>query len=129
MQALHLLALQPIPETTADHKWLKSGFVERGNWFPTIAGTPQGGIASPTLANMTLDGMEALLEKRFGAKSSRKGRQNKVNFIRYADDFVSTGATEEILVEACRWLQKAAYTWLQNPIAHPKNNFFRVIRI
>jgi len=48
------------------------------------------GVASPTLANMTLDGMEALLEKRFGAKSSRKGRQNKVNFIRYADDFVIT---------------------------------------
>ena len=160
MQALHLLALQPIAETTADHnsygfrpdracrdavgqcfialatkksapwvldadisgcfdqinhdwllanipmdkailhKWLKSGFVEGGNWFPTIAGTPQGGIASPTLANMTLDGMEALLEKRFGAKSSRKGKQNKINFIRYADDFVITGATEAILVEA-----------------------------
>jgi RNA-directed DNA polymerase len=49
---------------------------------------------------MTLDGMEALLEKRFGAKSSRKGRQNKVNFIRYADDCVITGATKEILVEA-----------------------------
>jgi RNA-directed DNA polymerase len=104
MQALHLLALQPIAETTADHnlygfrpdracrdavaqcfntlarrtsaqwvldadisgcfdqinhdwllanipmdkailhKWLKSGFVERGSWFPTLAGTPQGGL-------------------------------------------------------------------------------------
>jgi RNA-directed DNA polymerase len=82
------------------HKWLKSGFVERGSWFPTLAGTPQGGIASPTLANMALDGMEAILEKCFGAKSSRNGKRNKVNFIRYADDFVITGTTEEILVEA-----------------------------
>lgn len=160
MQALHLLALQPIAETTADHnsygfrperacrdaaaqgfaalvsknsaqwvldadisgcfdnishdwllanipmdkavlgKWLKSGFVEQGNWFPTLAGTPQGGIASPTLANMVLDGMEIELAKHFGAKTSRKRWKGKVNFIRYADDFVITGATRETLEKA-----------------------------
>jgi RNA-directed DNA polymerase len=157
MQALHLLALEPIAETTADpnsygfrperasrdaieqcfialakkhspqwvldadisgcfdnishdwmlvnipmdkailQKWLKSGFVWQGQLFPTEAGTPQGGIISPTLANMTLDGMERILAKHFGAKRSIKAKRNKVNMIRYADDFIITGASKEVL--------------------------------
>ena len=32
--------------------WLKAGYVESGKLFPTEAGTPQGGIASPTIANI-----------------------------------------------------------------------------
>ncbi|MBW1861327.1 MAG: reverse transcriptase N-terminal domain-containing protein [Deltaproteobacteria bacterium] len=39
--------------------WLKAGYIEKGRVYPTKAGTPQGGIASPTLANMTLDGLES----------------------------------------------------------------------
>jgi RNA-directed DNA polymerase len=81
-------------------KWLKSGFVWKGQLFETEAGTPQGGIISPTLANMTLDGMEAVLERHFGVKNSRQAWKNKVNLIRYADDFVITGATKEVLEEA-----------------------------
>jgi len=46
-------------------KWLEAGFMEKAQWFPTEAGTPQGGIASPTLANMVLDGLEGRLSKRF----------------------------------------------------------------
>lgn len=38
-------------------KWLKAGFMERNALYPTEAGTPQGGICSPVLANMTLDGL------------------------------------------------------------------------
>lgn len=81
-------------------KWLKSGLVWRGQLFPTVAGTPQGGIISPTLANMTLDGMEILLGQHFGAENSRKSRKNKVHLTRYADDFAITGATKEVLEEA-----------------------------
>jgi len=81
-------------------KWLKTGFIWKGQMFPTESGTPQGGIISPVLANMTLDGMERRLTERFGAKGSRKARRNKVNLIRYADDFVITGATKEVLEEA-----------------------------
>ena len=39
-------------------KWLAVGYMEEGLVYPTEAGAPQGGIASPTLANMTLDGLE-----------------------------------------------------------------------
>jgi RNA-directed DNA polymerase len=43
----------PIDKTILK-KWLKSGFIERKVWNPTNQGTPQGGIISPLLANMTL---------------------------------------------------------------------------
>ena len=62
--------------------------------FPTEAGTPQGGIISPTLANLTLDGLERLLKEKF---SPRRTPSPKVNLIRYADDFVITGGTKELL--------------------------------
>jgi RNA-directed DNA polymerase len=34
-------------------KWLKAGVMEDGGWLPTEQGTPQGGIVSPLLANLT----------------------------------------------------------------------------
>lgn len=80
-------------------KWLKAGFVEKGKLFPTNSGTPQGGIASPVLANMTLDGLEAMLHKHFGAPRTAGSRKNRVFFCRYADDFVITGASKELLEE------------------------------
>lgn len=71
-------------------KWLKCGYLERHMYNPTTEGTPQGGIISPTLANMALDGIQSLLSKRFK-------KSEKVHFIRYADDFIITGATKELL--------------------------------
>jgi RNA-directed DNA polymerase len=81
-------------------KWLTSGFIWKGQMFATEAGTPQGGIISPVLANMTLDGMQQALIARFGKKSTSRGSRSKVNLIRYADDLVITGATKEVLEEA-----------------------------
>ena len=154
MQALHLLALAPIAETTADRnsygfrperatadageqcfnslakkasaewvleadiegcydnishdwmianiptdqvilkKWLKAGFVYQNELFPTDAGTPQGGIISPVAANMTLDGLEAMLAEKF-PQAKRSGL--KMNMVRYADDFIITGHSQEWL--------------------------------
>ena len=159
MQALHLLALEPIAETTADlnsygfrperstadageqcfivlakkahaqwvleadiarcfdeishdwmlahiptdkailKKWLKAGFVYQNELFPTEAGTPQGGIVSPVLANMTLDGLEAMLAEKF-PKAKRTGL--KMNMVRYADDFIITGHSKEWLEQEVR---------------------------
>ena len=53
----HEWMLHQIPtDTEVLRRWLKAGYVENRTLFPTEAGTPQGGIISPTLANMTLDG-------------------------------------------------------------------------
>jgi len=162
MQALHLLALYPTSETTADNnsygfrperstadamgqcfvtlsrknspqwilegdikgcfdnishdwllenvptdkvtlqKWLKAGYVYKDELFPTAAGTPQGGIISPTLANLTLDGLETALHTRFstsktGVRSNISIGKHLVNFVRYADDFIITGKSKELL--------------------------------
>jgi RNA-directed DNA polymerase len=77
--------------------WLDAGFIHNGVFHETVAGTPQGGIISPMLANMTLDGMEAALTKKVGKKSTDRGRVKKVNLVRYADDFIITGASREVL--------------------------------
>lgn len=176
MQALYLLALEPVAETTADNnsygfrkerstidameacycdlakgvspqwvlegdikgcfdhishdwllnnipmdkvmlkKWLKSGFVFNKELFPTEEGTPQGGIISPTLANMALDGLERMLKKQFKLKQSRSGYYNPmVNFVRYADDFIITAKNREILENGvkplvCEFLQARGLT-------------------
>jgi RNA-directed DNA polymerase len=73
-------------------KWLKAGYREKGQLFPTCKGTPQGGVISPILANITLDGMQ----KAIGQAVSKTG-SDKVSFVRYADDFIVTGATQELL--------------------------------
>jgi RNA-directed DNA polymerase len=82
-------------------KWLKAGVIENGKLFPTEEGTPQGGIISPTLANMVLDGLEKRLAHTFRRKKSNGVTFNPmVNLVRYADDFIVTGSTPEVLEEA-----------------------------
>jgi RNA-directed DNA polymerase len=76
--------------------WLQAGYIEKGTLHETIAGTPQGGIASPTIACMTLDGLEVAVYRSVGSKE-RDRRKFKINVIRYADDFVITGCTKEVL--------------------------------
>ena len=158
MQALYLLALDPIAETTADHasygfrqarscadaiercfaclchgnpawilegdikgcfdnishqwlldrvpldksilrRWLKSGYLEKQIFYDTISGTPQGGIISPVLANFALDGLEHRLRKAFPhrGKGSERGKAAQVHLVRYADDFIITGNSYELL--------------------------------
>jgi RNA-directed DNA polymerase len=79
-------------------KWLQAGYLEKDVFFATTEGTPQGGIASPALANATLDGLETRLAERFGASRSQRTR-NKVHLVRYADDFLITGTSKELLRE------------------------------
>jgi RNA-directed DNA polymerase len=76
-------------------KWLKAGTVFRGQFQATDAGTPQGGIISPTLANVVLNGLERSLVSQL-AKEIGIGKADKlkVNVVRYADDFIITGASD-----------------------------------
>jgi RNA-directed DNA polymerase len=158
MQALHLLALDPVAETTADvnsygfrkkrscadaiegcftalrrrhpqwvlegdirgcfdninhewlmahvpmdrvilHKWLKSGYMEKNSFYRTEQGTPQGGIISPVLANLALDGLERCLREKYPLRGpgSWQGNLARVHLIRYADDFIITGKSKEML--------------------------------
>ena len=79
-------------------KWLKCGYIFKEELFPTEEGTPQGGIISPTLANMALDGMQELLAEKF-PRTTKDGKEirHKVNLVRYADDFIITGDSKELL--------------------------------
>lgn len=65
--------------------WLKAGYIEKRAFHPTEEGTPQGGIISPSLMNLVLDGLEQELRGRFFPKNSNKPVSG-VNFVRYADD-------------------------------------------
>ena len=96
----HEWLLENIPmDTQMLYKWLKCGFVDTKQLFPTEEGTPQGGTISPVLMNMTLDGLERTLKERFPTREyrNRKTHFTKVNFVRYADDFIITGESPELL--------------------------------
>ena len=84
-------------------QFLKAGFVYNRHLNPTKAGTPQGGIISPTLANMTLDGIEALIASKYytskTGKVDKRHGHHKVNFVRYADDFIVTADSDETAKE------------------------------
>jgi RNA-directed DNA polymerase len=90
-----LLAHVPLDRAIL-RKWLKAGFMERHVLHPTEAGTPQGGIISPVLANLALDGLERALRERYPQRT-RRGAHAKVNLVRYADDFIITGRSRELL--------------------------------
>jgi len=90
-----LLAHTPMDRVIL-RQWLHAGFMEKDVFVATTAGTPQGGLCSPALANRALDGLEALLRERFGA-TRRQHQRHKVHPVRYADDFIITGTSKELL--------------------------------
>ena len=77
--------------------WLTAGYIDKGALYPTLRGTPQGGIISPLLMNMTLDGIETAAKESvpwyIPGTTSRCG----VNVVRYADDFIITAKSKEML--------------------------------
>src|SRR5258708_3323897 len=89
-----LLAHIPI-EKDILREWLKAGYMERNVLHVTEEGTPQGGIISPAIANMALDGLSQRLLEQF-PRSRRRGSP-KVNLARYADGVIVTDASKELL--------------------------------
>ena len=78
-------------------QFLKADYVFEQNLYHTDRGTPQGGIISPILANMTLNGVEGILNEKYPGM--------KVHFIRYADDFLVTAPSKEIAEEICELIR------------------------
>lgn len=106
----HDWLLRNVPtDRTVLRKWLTSGYFEGGLFHDTVSGTPQGGVISPVLANLVLDGLEARLRSRFplAGAGSMRGRAAQVHLIRYADDFIVTGASKEVLERDVRPIVEA----------------------
>jgi RNA-directed DNA polymerase len=76
--------------------WLKAGYLYKNAYYDTEEGCPQGGVISPTLANLALDGLEHRLEPWTRRRGSER-RRDKVHYVRYADDFVITGRSKQLL--------------------------------
>lgn len=97
----HEWLLENIPmEKTILRKWLKAGYMEEHILYPTEEGVPQGGIISPVIANMALDGLEKFLRERL--PKYKEGKRIKVNLVRFADDFVITGYSKVFLLVTVR---------------------------
>jgi RNA-directed DNA polymerase len=96
-QEFILNQIEDFPAKGLISKWLKAGYVEIGEIHETITGTPQGGVISPLLANIALDGLQAHLGKGY-------------RYVRYADDFVIMAKTkqaiEEIKPKVEQWLSE-----------------------
>jgi RNA-directed DNA polymerase len=86
-----LLTHIPLPKPVLK-QWLKSGYMSKEARYETEDGTPQGGVISPILCNMALDGLEDLV-----VPASRSRGRSKLHVIRYADDFIITGKSPAIL--------------------------------
>ena len=96
-------------------QWLKAGAMDKQDFQPTDKGTPQGGIISPLLANVALDGMEShlydQLKKKYRVSDLRNGQ---VRVVRYADDFVVMHKNREVIEDAkviiANWLKDRGLT-------------------
>jgi RNA-directed DNA polymerase len=78
-------------------KFMKSGYVDAGELFPTDQGTGQGSAISPIIFNMVLDGLEREIKQLAEEIKGRRYGNPKINLCRYADDFIVTGNSKEIL--------------------------------
>jgi RNA-directed DNA polymerase len=74
-------------------QWLEAGVMEDGTVRETLAGTPQGGVISPLLANIYLNKLDRVWTARC--------RQLGI-LIRYADDFVAMCRSESAARESLR---------------------------
>lgn len=73
-------------------KWLSAGYMEKNIFHQTTVGCGQGSPISPCIANLTLDGLEETI-------SSIGKQKGKLHFVRYADDWICTASSKEILEE------------------------------
>lgn len=111
-QISHEWMLENIPmDKEILNKFLKAGYLFNGKLFPTTEGAAQGGIISPTIANMVLNGMEDYIAKIFwpskkGRNETKDTHRNGINLIRYADDFIITSYSETTAIEIIKVIEE-----------------------
>lgn len=121
-----LETLGEVPGKELIRQWLKAGYMEEEVLHDTEAGTPQGGVISPLLANIALHGMEQALGVKYGSDGSVRSKRAVV---RYADDFVVFCETQEDAQKAqeilTEWLSKRGLTlsWEKTRIVHLTEGF------
>jgi len=101
----HEVLLQKLNTTPAIARqvraWLKSGMLDRGDWFPTEEGTPQGGVISPLLANIALHGLENYIKQWAETwKGKTKANRKSISLIRYADNLVVLHKDKSVIQQA-----------------------------
>lgn len=107
---LLLQVLDGFPGKGMVAQWLRAGVVERGQFAPTIEGTPQGGVISPLLLNVALHGMEHAAGVRYHMSPANRGsvRADSPTLIRYADDLLvlchSREHAEQVKARLAAWL-------------------------
>jgi RNA-directed DNA polymerase len=93
------------------NQWLKAGVMENMKFQASDIGTPQGGIISPLLANIALDGMEGYLYNKLRERGYKVAELNRGKFrsVRYADDFVVMHENKEVIEDSkviiAEWLK------------------------
>ncbi|MFC4767126.1 reverse transcriptase domain-containing protein [Effusibacillus consociatus] len=93
-------------------KWLKAGFVKDDQFHETDLGSPQGGVISPLLANIYLNYLDTIWEKKFAETGT---------LVRYADDLVVLCKTKEQALRAINVL-KAVFGKLELEMNKAKSN-------
>jgi RNA-directed DNA polymerase len=101
----HKVLLQKLNTTPAIARqiraWLKSGALDQGDWTPTNEGTPQGGVISPLLANIALDGLEEHIKQWAETwKGGKRDNRKSISLVRYADDFVVIHKDKSVIQQA-----------------------------
>ena len=90
-----LRRLEHFPARRQVAQWLQAGYLEYGTLHATSEGTPQGAVCSPVLANIALDGLDAVLRRL-----QLPGGRGRLHLVRYADDFVVVAPTRDLLEQA-----------------------------
>ncbi len=109
-------------------EWLKAGVVDKGRYAPTDEGTPQGGVISPLLLNIAMQGMEEAAGARYDKNCHAKPGTPTV--ITYADDFValchSRAQAETVKERLTTWLRPRGLSFNQDKtrIVHIQDDGF-----
>jgi RNA-directed DNA polymerase len=76
-------------------KWLHAGFMDQHLLSPTETGVPQGGVLSPVIRNLALNGLERHITQAFPTFQGHT--RTKVHVSRCADDVIITGSSKACL--------------------------------